>query len=348
MGATDPTDKLHVVGDALLNGRLEVTGISTFQDDVEIRGALTYNSLSGIATAFDLQVANNLTVNSDAIFEGTVNFPSAANFNTTSGVSTFNDLNVNGSLGLAQTDFNLNTSLGLSTFANVNILETLTLTNPLNSNISVVTGVSTFVDINVLGFATVGGGLTVSGMSTFLGGLAVGTGITPFIAAGATISFPLSIGSTTGVDIPGDLNVNGFLSIGLTATFSDDVNVEGLVGFRSDQTFNSFGGISTFNTLDVKDVLTVSAGASIFGQIFPFEVADADDLIFNTLGIVDEQGGVCYRATFIVDPHRTIQHVSVNALDTGRNANEVLRTLKALQAGGLTGCAWDEGDDFVG
>ena len=68
----------------------------------------------------------------------------------------------------------------------------------------------------------------------------------------------------------------------------------------------------------------------------------------NVLGIVNESEGVCYRATFIVDPHRTIQHVSVNALDTGRNANEVLRTLKALQAGGLTGCAWDEGDDFVG
>ena len=286
LGATDPTDELHVVGDTLLNGRLEVTGISTFQNDVEIRGALTYNSLSGIATAFDLQVANDLTVNSNAIFEGTVNFPSAANFNTTSGVSTFNDLNVNGSLGLAQTDFNLNTSLGLSTFANVNVLETLTLSNPLNSNISVITGVSTFVDVNVLGFATVGGGITVTGMSTFLGGLAVGTGITPFVAAGATISFPLSIGSTTGVDIPGDLNVNGFLSIGLTATFSDDVNIEGLVGFRSDQAFNSLGGISTFNTLDVKDVLTVSAGASIFGQIFPFEVADSDDLIFNTLGIV--------------------------------------------------------------
>jgi len=31
----------------------------------------------------------------------------------------------------------------------------------------------------------------------------------------------------------------------------------------------------------------------------------------------------------------------------GRNAQEVLRTLKALQAGGLTGCAWKPGDDFV-
>ena len=56
---------------------------------------------------------------------------------------------------------------------------------------------------------------------------------------------------------------------------------------------------------------------------------------------------MCYRATFIFDKDRTIQHASINALDTGRNADEVLRTLKALQAGGLTGCAWEEGDSLL-
>ena len=54
-----------------------------------------------------------------------------------------------------------------------------------------------------------------------------------------------------------------------------------------------------------------------------------------------------YRATFIVDDEGFIQHVSVNALDTGRDAKEVLRTLQALKAGGLTGCAWQPGEDFV-
>ena len=68
----------------------------------------------------------------------------------------------------------------------------------------------------------------------------------------------------------------------------------------------------------------------------------------HQLGIVDADNGVCYRATFIFDKDRVIQHASINALDTGRNAQEVLRTLKGLQNGGLTGCAWDEGDEFVG
>jgi len=75
--------------------------------------------------------------------------------------------------------------------------------------------------------------------------------------------------------------------------------------------------------------------------------ADCGLYLANELGIVDEENGVPFRATYIVDPEGIIQHVSVNALDTGRNANEVLRTLQALKAGGLTGCSWQPGDDFV-
>ena len=76
-------------------------------------------------------------------------------------------------------------------------------------------------------------------------------------------------------------------------------------------------------------------------------IADTGLYLSQGLGIVDESEGVCLRATFIVDPEAIVQHHSVNALDTGRNVDEVIRTLKALQAGGLTGCQWNPGDDFV-
>ena len=75
--------------------------------------------------------------------------------------------------------------------------------------------------------------------------------------------------------------------------------------------------------------------------------ADCGLALSTELGVVDFENGVCLRATFIVDPNNIIQSVSCNALDTGRNADEIVRTLKALQAGGLTGCAWQEGEDFV-
>ena len=75
--------------------------------------------------------------------------------------------------------------------------------------------------------------------------------------------------------------------------------------------------------------------------------ADCGLVLSNKLGIVDPEENVCLRATYIIDPEGVIQHVSVNALDTGRNAQEILRTLQALKSGGLTGCAWEPEDDFV-
>jgi peroxiredoxin (alkyl hydroperoxide reductase subunit C) len=75
--------------------------------------------------------------------------------------------------------------------------------------------------------------------------------------------------------------------------------------------------------------------------------ADCGLKLSTELGVVDADEGVCLRATFILNSEGVIQHVTVNALDTGRSADETIRTLKALQAGGLTGCSWNPGDEFV-
>lgn len=85
----------------------------------------------------------------------------------------------------------------------------------------------------------------------------------------------------------------------------------------------------------------------LIGKIQHTLLADCGLRLARDCGVVDYQECVAQRATFIINPKGTIQHVSVNALDTGRNAQEVLRTLKALQAGGLTGCSWNPGEDFV-
>ena len=75
--------------------------------------------------------------------------------------------------------------------------------------------------------------------------------------------------------------------------------------------------------------------------------ADSGLELSGELGVVDQHEQVCLRATYIVDPENTIQSITVNALDTGRYVDETIRTLKALQAGGLTGCGWTEGESFV-
>jgi peroxiredoxin (alkyl hydroperoxide reductase subunit C) len=76
---------------------------------------------------------------------------------------------------------------------------------------------------------------------------------------------------------------------------------------------------------------------------FPL-LADVRRDLSQALGILDPDEGVCLRATFIVDPGGIIRFASVNDLAVGRNPEEVLRVLEALQSGGLTACGWKAGD----
>ena len=87
---------------------------------------------------------------------------------------------------------------------------------------------------------------------------------------------------------------------------------------------------------------------SLITNIHHVLAADCGLQLSDDLGIVDWKNGVCYRTTLIIDPKGKVQHVTMNALDTGRNAEETLRTLLALQAGGLTACSWQDGEAFVG
>ncbi|MBV9496133.1 MAG: peroxiredoxin [Acidobacteria bacterium] len=65
------------------------------------------------------------------------------------------------------------------------------------------------------------------------------------------------------------------------------------------------------------------------------------------LGILHPKDGVALRATYIVDPDGVIRYVSVNDLSVGRNVNEVLRSLDALQTDELCPCNWQKGQDTI-
>jgi lipoyl-dependent peroxiredoxin subunit C len=65
------------------------------------------------------------------------------------------------------------------------------------------------------------------------------------------------------------------------------------------------------------------------------------------LGILDANAGVSLRATLIIDPENIIQHVSVNNLNVGRNPQETLRLLDALQTGDLCSCSRPIGGDIL-
>jgi len=76
---------------------------------------------------------------------------------------------------------------------------------------------------------------------------------------------------------------------------------------------------------------------------FPM-LADIKHELCKELGILDRNAGVAQRATYVVDPDGVIRFVSVNDLSVGRNPQEVLRVLDALQTDELCPCNWQKGD----
>ena len=74
--------------------------------------------------------------------------------------------------------------------------------------------------------------------------------------------------------------------------------------------------------------------------------ADTEGTLVDALGIRSEEG-VALRATYIIDPHNIVQHVSVNNLNVGRNPAETLRILDALQTDELCPCNRPVGGDTI-
>jgi peroxiredoxin (alkyl hydroperoxide reductase subunit C) len=73
-------------------------------------------------------------------------------------------------------------------------------------------------------------------------------------------------------------------------------------------------------------------------------LADTKRELSTTLGILHKEEGVPLRATFIVDPEGVIRWINVNDLSVGRNVDEVMRALDALQTGELCPCNWEKGE----
>ena len=148
-------------------------------------------------------------------------------------------------------------------------------------------------------------------------------------------------------------------------TIPDDYKGKWLVFFfyPLDFTFVCPTEIAAFGKLNgqFKDRDTVLYGASIDSKFvhlawrqnhadlknLPFPMlSDLKRELCDKLGIL-HQDGVALRATFIVDPQGVIRFVAVNDLKVGRNPEEVLRVLDALQTDELCGCNWQKGQKVL-
>lgn len=76
----------------------------------------------------------------------------------------------------------------------------------------------------------------------------------------------------------------------------------------------------------------------------PFPLAsDLTQEFVKAVGVLNRDG-VCDRASYLVDPDNRVRFVSVDDGSVGRNAEELVRQLDALQSGGLTSCGWHPGE----
>jgi len=86
---------------------------------------------------------------------------------------------------------------------------------------------------------------------------------------------------------------------------------------------------------------------------FPHEIThpvigDTNHSVTRAFDALKEEAGIAYRATVIVDDKGTVRSLAINDLSAGRSPKEVLRTVQALQSGGLCGADWSKGEKFVG
>ena len=84
---------------------------------------------------------------------------------------------------------------------------------------------------------------------------------------------------------------------------------------------------------------------------FPF-LGDQLHTLSNNFGVLREDSGLADRGTFVVDPDGVIQLVEITSEGVGRNANELVRKIKAAQyvrahPGEVCPAAWEEGEQTL-
>ncbi|MDZ5781665.1 peroxiredoxin [Marinococcus luteus] len=79
---------------------------------------------------------------------------------------------------------------------------------------------------------------------------------------------------------------------------------------------------------------------------FPL-AADTNHRVSREYGVLIEEEGVALRGLYIINPDGELQYSMVHHNDVGRDVDEVLRVLQALQMGGMCPANWKPGQDTL-
>lgn len=84
------------------------------------------------------------------------------------------------------------------------------------------------------------------------------------------------------------------------------------------------------------------------GKLKYLMLADNNHKMSADYGVLDEEKGIAYRGIYLIDPQGVTRWMAVHDLSVGRNVDEVLRVLDALQTDELCPCNWSKGDETLG
>ncbi|MGH7825332.1 MAG: peroxiredoxin [Candidatus Binatia bacterium] len=73
-------------------------------------------------------------------------------------------------------------------------------------------------------------------------------------------------------------------------------------------------------------------------------LSDYQKEVSRAYGVLDEEAGVCLRATFIINPSGHFSYMVVSHTNVGRSVEETLRVLKALRTERLCPSDWKPGE----
>ncbi|HEY6201219.1 MAG TPA: peroxiredoxin [Candidatus Binatia bacterium] len=74
-------------------------------------------------------------------------------------------------------------------------------------------------------------------------------------------------------------------------------------------------------------------------------LSDVEKKTSRDYGVLVEKEGVSARATFILNPAREVNYLTVSHMNVGRSVEETLRVLKALRTGRLCPADWRPGEN---
>lgn len=79
---------------------------------------------------------------------------------------------------------------------------------------------------------------------------------------------------------------------------------------------------------------------------FPL-ASDPSGLVCKLYNVFNEDDRLPFRGLFIINPEGELQYLSIFHNNIGRDVDETLRVLQALQTGGLCPANWQPGDDLI-